>query len=141
MKTNKLTSLGSLQLPNRFKKVGVGIAIISMALVITQGITGIFPEWVRFLLNNLLMLGMLMVSLSKDKIEDEFVVTLRSKSYQVAFIFGIGYTIIFLPLVNFLADLIQGSAFTPLQTDYFDVLFLMLLVQLFSFKRLKRCHC
>ncbi len=112
-----------------------------MALVITQGITGIFPEWVRFLLNNLLMLGMLMVSLSKDKIEDEFVVTLRSKSYQLAFIFGIGYTIIFLPLVNFLADLIQGSAFTPLQTDYFDVLFLMLLVQLFSFKRLKRCHC
>jgi len=141
MKTNKLTSLGSLQLPNHFKKVGVGIAIISLALVITQGITGIFPEWVRFLLNNLLMLGMLMVSLSKDKIEDEFVVTLRSKSYQVAFIFGIGYTIIFLPLVNFLADLIQGSAFTPLQTDYFDVLFLMLLVQLFSFKRLKRCHC
>jgi len=141
MKTNKLTSLGSLQLPNRFKKVGVGIAIISMALVITQGITGIFPEWVRFLLNNLLMLGMLMVSLSKDKIEDEFVVTLRSKSYRVAFIFGIGYTIIFLPLVNFLADLIQGSAFTPLQTDYFDVLFLMLLMQLFSFKRLKRCHC
>jgi len=141
MKTNKLTSLGSLQLPNHFKKVGVGIAIISLALVITQGITGIFPEWVRFLLNNLLMLGMLMVSLSKDKIEDEFVVTLRSKSYQVAFIFGIGYTIIFLPLVNFLADLIQGSAFTPLQTDYFDVLFLMLLMQLFSFKRLKRCHC
>jgi len=141
MKTDKLTKWSNMQLPNPFKKVGYGIAIICLGLVVGQQIVGIFPEWARFLLSTMLLLGLLMVSLSKEKIEDEFIISLRSRSYQFAFIFGLGYTLILLPLVNYIADLIQGSAYSPVKNDYFDVLLLMILVQLVFFNKLKRCHC
>lgn len=85
------------QLPNKFKAIGFGIFIISFLF------KSVFP----FVLENyehnglldkvvksVLLLGLLVISISKEKIEDELIITLRMKSYSYAFIGGVVYTLI-----------------------------------------------
>ena len=67
---NKLHRWGRFQLPNVYKKVGWSIVASAFALMIAKGFFD-EPTWVKPVLRNLMILGFLMVSISKEKIEDE----------------------------------------------------------------------
>jgi hypothetical protein len=95
------------------------------------------PIWLKPFLHGVLLIGLLIISVSKEKIENEFIVSLRSQSYRLAFILAIVYSLV-QPLANFaIATLInQDNTFESF--NYFQVLFFMLIVQLLFFWKLKK---
>ena len=85
----------------------------------------------------MLLIGLLLISLSKEKIEDEFVDSLRSQSYRLAFILVIVYSLV-QPLINFVVASVLNQDDKLEGFSYFQILFFMLLVQLMFFWQLKR---
>jgi hypothetical protein len=81
---------------------------------------------------------MLLITVTKDSIEDEMTLKLRSQAYTFAFIVGVLYALV-QPLINFLVNTIvkiEDVSFALLSVD--QVLFFMLLVQLAFFHFTKR---
>ncbi|MGB0879737.1 MAG: hypothetical protein ACPGTO_04140 [Polaribacter sp.] len=128
--------MNKFQLPNKYKKVGYILTFLSFALLIAKKF---FEEldWLRPILLGFVLLGMLVISLSKDKIEDEFIDSLRSQSYRLAFILVIIYTLI-QPITNFIVGYVLNQHQEFESFNYFEILFFMLVVQLLFFYQLKR---
>ncbi len=124
------------QLPHSYKKVGIWSSLLIIALMIAKRFVA-EPIWAKPLLSSLLIVAMLMVSLSKEKIEDEWITSLRALSYRWAFVMGVLYALI-QPYINYAVDFILGSDQPQVDTGYFPVLVFMLLVQLLCFHQLKR---
>ena len=84
------------------------------------------------------MIGFLIISISKDKIEDEYIDSLRAQSYRLAFILSVVYSLI-QPLINYFVDVllnVEPKEFYDF--SYFQVLFFMLVVQIMFFTQMKR---
>lgn len=129
--------LGKIQLSNTFKNIGIFTAILSfIALTSIKFIEG-EPSWLQPVLKHIMLIGLLITSLSKEKIEDELIENLRSKSYALAFIIGVLYTLA-QPLVNYIVDIILGKEDVPSHIGYVQVLLLLLLIQVMFFEVLKR---
>ncbi|WP_417197196.1 hypothetical protein [Bizionia sp.] len=129
--------LNKVRLPHSFKKLGFIILILSFI-----GVTGFkfiddLPTWSIQTLKHAMLLGLLIMSLSKEKIEDELIETLRSKSYSLAFIIGVGYTML-QPLANFIVDFFLEEQLVVGTTSHIQVLLFMLLIQVGFFEVLKR---
>lgn len=133
-----LEKMNKFQLRNQFKKIGYVIAIGAFVLMLGRKFIE-NTEWVRPILQGVLLVGLLVISLSKDKEEDEFIDTLRSQSYRLAFLLAIVYSLL-QPLVNYaVAQLLtENDEFKSF--NYFQVLFFMLIVQLMFFWQLKRMN-
>jgi hypothetical protein len=84
-----------------------------------------------------MIVGLLIISISREKIEDELIESLRSKSYALAFIIGVIYTML-QPVVNYVVDLMLGKQEEVGNIYYFEVLLFMLLIQVMFFEVLKR---
>ena len=134
-----LEKLKKYQLPHRFKIVGAVLALLSFVFLFIN----------RFSFNDLdyramakygMLIGMLFISISKDKIEDEFIIKLRMQSYTFAFIMGVILTL-FQPFINYFVDFIVASDTATLKdTGDFEILWILLSVQLFYFEFLKRIY-
>ena len=133
---SRLEKMNKFQLAHKFKKIGWYIVAITFLLMIAKKFVE-EPEWVKLVLRNIFVIGLLLVSLSKDKIEDEFIDSLRSQSYRLAFIIGVVYSVV-QPQVEYAVDyLIDGDEAT-MGFSYFQVLIFMLIVQIMFFYQLKR---
>lgn len=136
---NNMKKLQNLKLlPNRVK----GIAIIMVVITFFALIAGkfLFSDYhtVRLLIKNLLLVSLLLVSISRDKIEDELTLVLRLQSYAFAFITGVVYAMV-QPFANLLVEsIISTETATFSELDVKQVLFFMLLLQLFYFTITKR---
>ena len=97
-----------MQLPNKFRRIGLIIAIIFFAGLMINAFT-INNEEIKPYIKFAILLGLLLISISKEKIEDEFIVNLRMQSYTFAFIAGVVYAIV-MPVVNLLFDLAFNCA-------------------------------
>jgi Na+-transporting methylmalonyl-CoA/oxaloacetate decarboxylase beta subunit len=75
--------------------IAIGAFIIMISLKYVEE-----PIWVKPVLHGVLLIGLLRISLSKEKIEDELIDSLRSQSYRLAFILAIVYSLV-QPLVNY----------------------------------------
>ena len=128
---SQLEKMNKFQLGNQFKKIGYTIAIGTFVLMIGRKYID-NSEWIRPILHGILLIGLLLISLSKEKVEDEYLESLRSQSYRLAFIMAIVYALV-QPLVNFPDDKLEAFS-------YFQVLFFMLIVQLMFFWQLKRMN-
>lgn len=134
----QLQKMNKFQLSNSYKKVGYIIAITTFIIMILRKYIE-DSEWIRPILHGCLLIGLLVISLSKEKIEDEYIDSLRSQSYRLAFILAIVYSLV-QPIINY------GVASLLNQNDnlegfsYFQVLFFMLIVQLLFFWQLKRMN-
>jgi uncharacterized sodium:solute symporter family permease YidK len=85
----------------------------------------------------MLLIGMLIISLAKDKIEDEYIDSLRSQSYRLAFIMAVVYSLV-QPFINYGVGILFDANEKLEGFSYFQVLFFMLIVQLMFFYQLKR---
>ena len=101
--------------------VGLGVVVGSFGLMIAKKFFE-EPDWVKPTLKVLLLIGMLVISLSKDKVEDELIDSLRSKSYRLAFIMGVLYALV-QPIVNFAVGSVLNEDAELVGFDYFQVLF------------------
>jgi hypothetical protein len=135
---NQLEKLNKFQLGNQFKKVGYIIAIGTFVLMILRKYVE-DSEWVRPILHGILLIGLLIISLSKEKVDDEFIDSLRSQSYRLAFIMAIVYSLV-QPLVNYGVATLFNQDDKLQGFSYFQVLFFMLIVQLMFFWQLRRMN-
>lgn len=147
MKTSKIIEcerkrfgkLVNFRLPSKFMKVGISLGLLSIVMMFVRAfaLEG-DTEWMKLLLQKTLLIGMLIMSISKDKEEDEMVVILRSQSYAIAFVIGVIYALI-MPYVEFGVDSVIESNISEFKNlGDFQVLLFMLMIQLLFFHNLKR---
>lgn len=92
-------------LPQYFKIVGISIFLLSIVLLTTSiafeiQLHGVFSQ----LTFDAMLLGLLVFSMAKDKIEDEYIQFLRTQSIVWAFFFAI-LLFVFQPLINWILGL------------------------------------
>ena len=135
---SQLEKMNKFQLGNQYKKIGYIVAIGTFVLMIARKYVE-DSEWIRPILHGVLLIGLLLISISKEKIEDEFIESLRSQSYRLAFILAIVYSLV-QPLINFGVGTLLNQDDELQGFSYFQVLFFMLIVQLMFFWQLKRMN-
>lgn len=127
--------LNKFQLAHRYKKVGTIVVIVTAIAMILKGIVS-EPAWVKPLLQNFMILGFLLISLSKERVEDELMETLRAQSYRLAFVIGVVYSLV-QPYIEYGVEyLLKEEA--SISFNYFQVLTFMLIVQIMFFEQSKR---
>lgn len=136
---DKLEKLSKYQLPNYFKKIGVGLFIFSLIALFVNRFT-INDFEIKVIIKYGMLIGLLFTSISKEKIEDELFIKLKMQSYTFAFIAGVCYVIL-LPFVDFLFDFILGNKEAMLKdVGDWQILFLLLSIQVFYFEFLKKLY-
>ncbi|MDB4171524.1 MAG: hypothetical protein P8P28_05990 [Polaribacter sp.] len=134
----QLEKMNKFQLGNPYKKVGFTVTITSFVLIIAIKYID-NPVWLKPFLHGILLIGLLLISVSKEKIEDEYIDSLRSQSYRLAFILAIVYALL-QPIVNVVVSYVLQQDNEYESFNYFQVLFFMLIVQLLFFWKLKKQH-
>ena len=137
---SRMEKIYQFQLPHRFKKIGWIIAITAFVFMFIRKFTDIDTFWVKEVLRYIFLVSFLMVSISKEKLEDEYIDSLRSKSYRIAFVLTVLYALV-QPYVNYMVDFILDK--TPNNTNefsYFQLLCFMLIVQITVFMQLKKLN-
>ncbi len=131
--------LRNFQLPHYFKRIGLVLFLVVLATMFALKFTEAEPFWLRNLLRNFLLIGLLMISVSKERVEDEMMGALRAQSYAIAFVLGVVYALI-QPYIDYVVALVVDSGDAVLDVSYFQVLAFMLLVQLLFFRMMvKKC--
>jgi hypothetical protein len=129
----------NFRLPNSFMKVGVILGILSILMMFVRAfaLEG-DTEWLKLLLQKTLLIGMLIMSISADKEEDEMTISLRSQSYAIAFVIGVIYALV-MPYVEYGVDHALDTNPSALKNlGDFQVLLFMLMIQLLFYHNLKR---
>nr|WP_321247421.1 hypothetical protein [uncultured Psychroserpens sp.] len=129
----------NFRLPSYFYKIGmlvIGVSTITMFVraFAMEGDT----QWLKLLLQKTMVVGMLLMSVARDKEEDEMVVKLRMQSYTYAFVAGVMYALV-MPFVEYgVSNALkpEGEAFHDIGD--FQLLIFILMVQLLCFHTLKR---
>ena len=135
----RFNKIVNFRLSHRFMRIGIAIVLSAIVLMfvrafIKEGDT----QWLKQLLQKILLVGLLIMSLSKDKIEDEMTISLRSQSYAIAFIVGVVYALV-MPYVEFGVSNVVHSGGEPFKNlGDFQVLLFMLMIQLMFYHNLKR---
>ncbi len=132
----RLDKMNKFQLAHRFKRIGWIVVIIAFVLMIVKKFVD-EPSWVKPVLTNLMIVGFLLISLAKEKVEDELIDKLRAQSYRLAFILGVVYSLV-QPYVEYGVDYLFNQEKAEMGFSYFQVLIFMLLVQIMFFTNLKR---
>ena len=125
--------------PESFKRIGLLTMIILIIILFFLPDEGPTAVAMKEIVKNLLLFSLLMIALSKEKIEDERIASIRAKAFQVSFIWAIFYALL-QPLASLLVSKFisveNGGSFIELGS--FQVLFIMLLVQIGVFQLFKK---
>ncbi len=128
----------NFRLPHKFMVIGIVVASLSIVMMFVrafamEGDT----EWLKAVLKKTLVIGMLVMSVSKDKQEDEMTQSLRSQSYAIAFVLGVIYALV-MPYVDFgVSNALKPEGETLKDLGDFQVLVFMLMIQLGFYHNLK----
>jgi hypothetical protein len=132
----RMNWLNSFQLPNQYKKIGWYFVLLVFILMIAKKFID-EPNWIKPVLKNAMILGFLIISLSKEKIEDELITKLRAQSYRLAFVFAVVYSLV-QPYIEYGVDYLFNTNEVSMGFSYFQVLIFMLVVQIGFFEQFKR---
>ncbi|WP_179345785.1 hypothetical protein [Winogradskyella ursingii] len=133
----RIEKWSQFQLHNRWKSYGAILCLILFATAMVLKFSDLELGWFKDVVRRGILVCLLVVSLSKEKDEDEMVVSLRAKSYTLAFIFGVGYAIV-QPLFEIVVHNIVFEPNPENTFSYFEILFYMLFIQIMFFEVLKR---
>ncbi|WP_323789649.1 hypothetical protein [Psychroserpens sp.] len=134
-----LERLINFRLPHYFYNIGMVIAGLAIVMMFVrafalEGDQDVLKE----VLKKVLLIGMMFMSIARDKFEDEMIVKLRMQSYTYAFVAGVIYALI-MPFVEYgVSNALkpEGEAFHDIGD--FQLLLFILMVQLLCFHTLKR---
>ena len=121
-------------LPYTYKKAGVIIGGASLLTLLCFWVAGqSLSPIVKNLLQDVLLFAMLVVSVTREKQENNDIRQARFKSYTFAFVAGVGYAII-QPYVNYVvAYVVRPEKAVFAEMSLFVVLWFMLVVQLATY--------
>lgn len=135
---SRIEKMIKFQLSNKYIKIGIGIFIATVISFIILKLTDSNNEFTKLILRSIMLMSLLVISISKDKEEDEMVKLIRVQSYALAFTVGVLYAVI-QPVINYLVSLAVHTDKTIYSNlGDFQVLIFMLLIQLNFFCFLKR---
>lgn len=122
--------------PNYFKKIGLGLIIVAIALPLSAKflkleVTEVQKDFYKVLFFNVLILGLFFVAWSKDKFEDEMTMQIRMKAIGFTFMTSVFY-IIFRPVI----DLILQDPVTNMSAQ--ELMIFMLFMYILFYKLQKR---
>lgn len=134
----RLNKFQNFQLPHKFKIIGAVIFAVSfialMSRMFISGDTALLAE----LSKKGLLIGMLLLSISRDKEEDELTSKLRAQSYALAFVIGVVYALV-MPYVDYgLSNALKPEGEALKDLGDFQILIFMLFIQLAFYHTLKR---
>ena len=135
----RLHKMANFRLPHQFLKIG---GFIIIAAIATMFIRAFVLEGDQLLIKELakktLLIGLLIMSVARDKEEDELTVKLRLTSYALAFVIGVIYALV-MPFVEFGVDsVVHENSESLKDLGDFQVLIFMLMIQLLFYHNLKR---
>ncbi|WCO02962.1 hypothetical protein [Psychroserpens ponticola] len=134
-----LERLINFRLPHYFYKIGMLIAGLAIVMMFVRAFAMEGDQEVlKEVFKKVLLIGMLFMSIARDKVEDEMVVKLRMQSYTYAFVAGVIYALV-MPFVEYGVS----NAMKPEGEEFHDIgdfqlLLFILMVQLLCFHTLKR---
>ncbi|MBR9919852.1 MAG: hypothetical protein GYB31_03370 [Bacteroidetes bacterium] len=135
---NRLMRLSLL--PYSFKPIGLTLFILAFAGLVISKFYVEDPNAYRTVLRHLTLIGLLFISISREKTEDEMMVRIRAQSFALAFIAGVIYAV-FYPYLNVVVDAALGQSETNLgDISVYQVMVFMLLIQIGFFYQIKRMH-
>ena len=139
-KINKITGY---QLPNKFKIVGLILFIVSILLIISSLKIYFIDIKYQNLFERIALtgtvLGLLMISISKEKVEDELIAKIRTQSYNYAVIGTVLFYLAF-PFVVLVVESIFSSMPRIEGSKDVSVLGVLLMMQILTFRKLKKAY-
>ena len=137
---NRLNKIQNYRLPVYFKYIGFVLFMISFLIIMSKIFIDDQSEFIRELGKKGFLIGMLLISISKDKEEDELIMKIRSQSYTLAFVIGVIYALV-MPYVDYgVSNVLKPEGETLKNLGDFQILIFMLMVQLMFFYVLKRAR-
>lgn len=131
--------LQRMQLPFSYKKIGFGLAIISLVMIIANKLF-LQSDYLLMFVKYGLLIGMLIYSISKEKMEDELIINLRMQSYSFSFITAV-VTLLAQPILNYASDMVKEDNKPNFESyEYFEILLILFCLQIFFFEFQKRFH-
>jgi len=129
----------NFRLTHKFMSIGIAVAVLAIiAMFIRAFALDGESEWLKIITKQGLLVGMLLMSISKDKVEDEMTMSLRAQSYAIAFVIGVAYALI-MPYVELgVSNVVNSGGETFKELGDFQVLIFMLMIQLMFYHNLKR---
>lgn len=134
----RLGRIQNFQLPPSFKKIGLGVVIFAFLALFLKKVSGMEIAYASMALKTTLIIGLLLISISKDEDEDELIVQLRAQSYTLAFITTVIYALA-TPIINTMVDnIVTQTQNANNSLPHFQVLFFMLGMQIMFFHFFKK---
>lgn len=135
---SRIEKMIKFQLPNKYITIGIGVFLATFLSFIVLKIMGSNSESTKLILRSIMLVSLLVISVSKDKEEDEMVKLIRVQSYALAFVIGVLYAVV-QPVINYLVSLgMSTDKIIYSNLGDFQVLIFMLMIQLNFFYFLKR---
>ena len=139
----KIEKITGYQLPNKFKIVGLVLFIVSVLSIITSlklYLVGVkYYDLFERIALTIMVLGLLVISVSREKIEDELIAKIRLQSYNYAVI-GTVLLYLMLPFIHY-AIIFSFSSMPKMEgSKDISILGLLLSVQIITFRKLKRAY-
>jgi len=139
----KIDKFTGYQLPNKFKIVGLVVFIASILSIITSLKLYMLDIKYHELFERIALsgsvIGLLIISISREKIEDELIGKIRMQSYNYAVIVTVLIYLI-LPFIHFTIVSIFSSMPKIEGSKDVSVLGVLLMSQIFTFRKLKKAY-
>ena len=139
----KIDKFAGYQLPNKFKIVGLVVVIVSILSIVTSLKIYIldvkYHELFERIALSVSVIGLLIISISREKIEDELIGKIRMQSYNYAVIVTV-LVYLTLPFIHFTIVSIFSSMPKIEGSKDVSVLAVLLMSQIFTFRKLKKAY-
>ena len=125
-------------LPNYYKRVGLVLLAMAVITLIVREYIFEDPELIQQIARKVMLVGLLIITISYEKIEDELIIKLRGQAFAIALVAGVVYTLI-QPLINYIVALVikpEKAIYADL--DDFIILWFMMVLYLMFFYMFKR---
>lgn len=135
---NSALRLLNFRLPNAWKRIGwIGFTLVFLGLLATKFFEGDL-EVLKTILKKLTLVFLFIVVLSREKIEDERIQSIRAQAFSFTFLTAVLY-VICQPIINYLvATLLKPENASFEDLGDFQILWFMLAIYLLFFNLVKR---
>jgi hypothetical protein len=139
-KINKFTGY---QLPNKFKIVGLVVCIVSLLSIVSSVKLNFIDLRSQDLFERIaqtgMILGLLMISISKEKVEDELILKIRMQSFNYAVISAV-LLYLLVPFIHYIFILSFSKVATIEGSKDTAILTFLLFIQILIFRKLKKAY-
>lgn len=127
-----------LQLPHVYKKVGISAFTISMLVLLSTKFIDGESDTFKMVLRQFIIASMLVIAISKEKVEDEMIMKIRHRAFTLSFIWAVIYALV-QPYINYgVALIIRPEKAVYEEFGTFIILWFMLAIYLLYFHVMKR---